>query len=374
MRSIAEYRPFGAFRLLLAALVVAQHFLANCAPDRLADATSPYEVGSVAVLVFFALSGFVICEAADLIYSGRPWAFLTNRLLRIAPHFIAAVALTGVLLAALAQAGPVRVSRVSVLDPATAFTAHNLAANAFGFLPFSNLAMRTDLLAVAWAVRIEMIFYLVVAAVLLGGGLARRRRPAGHGFAPAAAIAAAAMLPLFLLAMGRRAPVFLQLAPYFVFGGALYVARTRGSLAAWAVAAVSLALVAWEFGARPSHHPAMRFERAVTAQAILLAALLAAFAVLSRLRAGRFQDLDRSLGDLTYPLYVWHTGVRLVGLALHVEAATSQLVALGVLAVAVAILAHLAIDPAVDRLRDAIRGRRLRAPQGAAGVPRAVAS
>jgi hypothetical protein len=56
---VYQYRSFGGFRLLLAVLVMVQHFGADLAPAPLATALAPYLTGSVAVLVFFALSGFV---------------------------------------------------------------------------------------------------------------------------------------------------------------------------------------------------------------------------------------------------------------------------------------------------------------------------
>ena len=68
------YRPFGAFRLLLAGLVVFQHFTANAAPAWWHDRFIGLSPGSAAVLVFFAMSGFVIGEAADRIYHARPEA------------------------------------------------------------------------------------------------------------------------------------------------------------------------------------------------------------------------------------------------------------------------------------------------------------
>ena len=78
---------------MLAVLVMVQHFGADLAPAPLAVALAPYSVGSVAVLVFFALSGFVITEAVDTVYRTRPGPFLANRLLRILPHFLLAVIL-----------------------------------------------------------------------------------------------------------------------------------------------------------------------------------------------------------------------------------------------------------------------------------------
>src|ERR1700760_1525893 len=92
--NLYQYRCFGGFRLLLAVFVMVQHFGADLAPAPLAIVLAPYMPGGVAVLVFFALSGFVISEAIDAVYRDRAVPFLTNRLLRILPHFLLAVALS----------------------------------------------------------------------------------------------------------------------------------------------------------------------------------------------------------------------------------------------------------------------------------------
>lgn len=73
------YRHFDAFCFLLSILVFLQHYLENLAPQPLATATLPYGFGSVTVLIFFCLSGFVIAEAAVEFYRAMPGAFMTNR-------------------------------------------------------------------------------------------------------------------------------------------------------------------------------------------------------------------------------------------------------------------------------------------------------
>ena len=72
------YRPFGTMRLFLALLVMLQHYVQWCYPTSMQQFLMPIEPGSVAVLVFFFLSGFVITEAAELIYQGRPGAFFAT--------------------------------------------------------------------------------------------------------------------------------------------------------------------------------------------------------------------------------------------------------------------------------------------------------
>ena len=91
MAQTSVYRYFGTFRLLLASLVLLQHFLCNLAPQELALLARPFEIGSIAVLAFFSLSGFVIFEAADRIYCNNAAGFMINRLLRIVPQFLLAV-------------------------------------------------------------------------------------------------------------------------------------------------------------------------------------------------------------------------------------------------------------------------------------------
>ena len=77
------YRPFGTLRTALAGLVMLHHFGIHLAGPDLAAALRQVDLGRLAVVVFFVLSGFVITEAAVTFYSGRPIAFASNRLLRI---------------------------------------------------------------------------------------------------------------------------------------------------------------------------------------------------------------------------------------------------------------------------------------------------
>ena len=72
MPSPYQYREFGIFRLLLAICVLVQHAIVNAAPaGRLRAVLAPCEIGSMAVLVFFCLSGFVITEAASSSLCGQ---------------------------------------------------------------------------------------------------------------------------------------------------------------------------------------------------------------------------------------------------------------------------------------------------------------
>jgi len=127
-----RYRPFGSFRLFLAFLVVLQHFIANAGPlGPIYDYFLPYGMGSLAVLVFFCLSGFVIAEAATQVYPDKPAAYLANRFLRIVPHYIVALATAVAILAAFDTWGTLRFPELGHPDMASlhAFDWSNIAAN-----------------------------------------------------------------------------------------------------------------------------------------------------------------------------------------------------------------------------------------------------
>ena len=178
-----RYHPLGTFRLFLAGLVVVQHVVANMAPiGAVYHLVLPYELGSLAVLVFFALSGFVITEAACRVYVGKPVPFMTNRLLRIVPHFLVALALAMAIDAAFDQAGTLRLSdrEFPSLPPEHVFDLRTVLGNVVGFLPGANRLMGFDFISIIWAVRIEMIFYgaVFLALLLPAPGLLRRAAPA----------------------------------------------------------------------------------------------------------------------------------------------------------------------------------------------------
>jgi peptidoglycan/LPS O-acetylase OafA/YrhL len=350
-----DYRHFGTFRLLLAILVVLQHFLANLAPEPLATASLPYEFGSVAVLVFFALSGFVISEAADRVYAGRPAAFLANRLLRILPHFVLATAVAILLYAAFDLAGTLRLARHADWNAKEAFTATNIALNMTSFLPIASRFMSYSFLPIAWAVGIEMVFYLVLTGALV---LVYAAAKASLRLSlPTVGLGLAAVLaPLFLLNLAGRAPPMFGFEPYFVFGCALYFALSGRARIAGPIAAVAFAGIVWHFLNQPSHHPDLGFERAVAAEFGLLMALLCLMTALACIRIRGFRRADRVLGDFTYPLYLWHVNIMTLVLSFTAGYSYAGLTAGLALSLVATYGLRLVVDRNIDRLRDAIRG------------------
>lgn len=351
------YRPFGAFRFLLAFLVLVKHFCADVAPDWLAEVTRPYAFGYVAVLVFFILSGFVITEAVYHFYRHRPVGFIENRLLRIVPHYFLALAAMIVVCLVFSDAGSLRVSRTETLPVGEAFEARNLLANLFGFVPFSNQMMDFDFIGIAWAIRVEMMFYLFFSAALwlerVAGRLFDRRLLTGI-----LCLIVLALCPLWFLSMAGRLPAMISLAPYFIFGSALYFLLRSRSRESILMAFLAFAGCAAQFAVYSVHGREPGTEGGAWVEFTLLVGLVGAIIWLAESRLTRLRSLDEALGRVTYPLYVFHPVVEVFILSL-VPGYSYWAFVIGIaLSVAVSCLLQALIDPTVDRIRDGVRGSR----------------
>jgi peptidoglycan/LPS O-acetylase OafA/YrhL len=353
--SVYQYRYFGGFRLLLATLVMAQHFGADLAPAALAVALAPFAIGNVAVLVFFALSGFVITEAIDSVYRQRPGAFLSNRMLRIVPHFVLAVALAMLAHELFRLAGGVRLWRSQPSFPDDAFALPNVLLNFLEIVPLGKRLLQYDFLTITWAIRVEMAFYVAMSGCIIIG----RRLPWPRGFALAAGVLALLLLPAAWLAVHRSGPEMLMYTPYFVFGSGLYFA-TVGSRIGWITALLCVPIMLWQFvGDELRIVPIQGIPLSLTGNLITLIILLAIMTALAFVPIAGGRTTDRMLGNLTYPLYLYHEVVLIVVLTFTTGYAYSTLAIGFALSLATAALMMALVDPAVTRYRDRIRGKAL---------------
>jgi peptidoglycan/LPS O-acetylase OafA/YrhL len=319
----------------------------------------PYGFGSVAVTVFFALSGFVISEAVDQVYQGRPISFFSNRMLRIVPHLLLAVGVAVLLCYSFSAHGMLRLAHHEHLDPRTAFSVRNLAANFFAFVPASERFMQFNFLVPAWALRVEVLFYALVVVAMTLSRLISRRGGAVPGALGVGLGLAIVVAPLSVMAGLGKAPEMFQFAPYFVYGAALYVIVRSRSPIAFVVAGVSLAGIIFQFMSLPSHNEAFGFERAVGAEFAMLLALLGLMTALAFMRFPGFRRLDRSLGDMTYVLYISHPNVLILVLSVTSDFSYAGLAAGLALSVLVTHVSRALVDPLVDGLRDSVRGQLL---------------
>jgi len=343
---VVSYRPLGAFRFGLSLLVVLQHSQhLLVAADRVVFDRSG--LGIVAVAIFFVLSGFVVTEANAVFYAGRPWAFFLNRLIRLAPPYFAALALSMLVHAALFHAG--RLALWDFPGAGDPLTLPHVAAGVFGLVP-GVITLRSrdafEFIPFAWSLRMEMAFYgMALAAILVALWLGRWSRPI-----IGASLAAGLLASLWFVRLQR--PGVLSCAPMFLTGVAICLALRRGGALRWGYVAAALPVAALGFTSWGQHgHPLL------ARQGMLLALLLGLFAVLAQLPAVSWQKLDKRLGDLSYPLYLNHYAVGVV--LTDVFAARG----LGIYAVAVVSSVALAalMGGMVDRRLTAIRARVRRA-------------
>lgn len=355
--AMISYRFFGAFRLLLAILVLLQHFIANIGPVAWMRAAHPYAIGEVAVLAFFALSGFVICEAIDRFYGRRPVAFLLNRLLRIVPHFVVAVLLSFVVHAVFLKFGTLLYGRDSGALPDGAFSFGNVVLNLLSFLPAVDRGMSHNFLEIAWTIRVEMMFYVLacLAIALPSLGLGRYRL---LGIRVDVAATVTVSTALFVLALAGRLPAMFLFVPHFAFGVAAYLAlmERAGSVLLGVAALAGITLTAAH---RAAAQASPEVAEAWMAQIILLFVLLAAMCMAATIRSRRFAALDQMLGRLTFPLYLSHQSVQVTVLSVAGGNSVVSFAIAVALSLATAVALSALVDPAVDRLRDTVRGRRL---------------
>ena len=352
-----RYRYLGIFRLLLAGLVMFQHFAADLAPESLADAMMPYPVGSMAVLAFFALSGFVITEAADCVYRDRAAAFLANRLLRIMPHFVLAVALSMVAHEIFLVADGVRLWRSQPSFPAEiAFAPWNILANFLGAFPLSNGLIDYNILDITWAVRVEMAFYICIFAGLLLG----RTRLGARGLGCVLGCMLVLIAPLFIFAVSRGGILLILIyVPYFVFGSGLYFAISRSR---WGCVVMlsSIPAMLWQCLVQsPVLQPPGAPPTSVWPNLAVLTVLMAMLVILSVVRLPKLRSSDQMLGGLTYPLYLYHEDVLVVVLTFTTGYSYGAFVGAMLASVIVASLMTVIVDASVDRYRDRLRGRQI---------------
>jgi peptidoglycan/LPS O-acetylase OafA/YrhL len=365
MPPIYQYRYFGAFRLLLAVLVMTQHFGADLAPAALAGAMAPFAVGSVAVLVFFALSGFVITEAVDSVYANRPGPFLTNRLLRIVPHFLLAVSLAMLAHEFFRLAGGARLWRSQPSFPDDAFALSNVLLNFLAITPSAIRFMNYNFLTITWALRVEMAFYLAMFGFILAGRLLPWRR----GFAMTAGGLLLLLLPLLRPIIHGSGPQMLGFIPYFAFGGGLYFATTR-SFAGWVTALASVPIMLWQFVEDQTRTvPIQGIPLSQTGNLIVLIVLLSIMTALAFAPITRGRRIDRMFGDLTYPLYLYHEVVLIVILTVTTGYSYGMLATGFALSFVVAAIFMVSVDPVVTFYRDRVRGRALSQPGKGVGGP-----
>jgi peptidoglycan/LPS O-acetylase OafA/YrhL len=204
-----------------------------------------------------------------------------------------------------------------------------------------------------------MAFYLTMFGCIAIG----RRLPSPRGFAVVASGLLLRLLPLSWLSIHGHGPEMLGFTSYFAFGGALYFA-TGGSRTGWLAVLLSIPVMLWQFIEDQARIvPLQGVSPSATGNLIILVAMLFAMTALAFAPIARGRNIDRTLGDLTYPLYLYHEVVLIVILTVTTEYSYSTLAVGFVLSFVTAAILMALVDPAVTAYRDRVRGRALRLPQ-----------
>lgn len=345
---------FGIWRLLLAIEVVIYH---------LADVPV---IGEYAVFGFFVLSGFLMTAImhGNYGYTGNGVIrYLQNRALRLYPNYWFALAVSLAVIAVLGEAPVGAFNPHMTVPPRLGVWFENLTMIFFGWFPKEH---SVRLVPPTWALTVEIFYY-----VLIGLGLSRSR-----GTTTVWAIASAAYV-VAALAQGGGGDRLYGAIPAgslpFAIGGLTFHYRTelhrlqdRLGLGdpRLLIAARWLSCLAFAAG------------NALTGRGWLISlgnyvnigiAALIVCALFHARPTGNLRPLDRTLGDLSYPVYLLHwqmgavASMLLFGKLIHGRSPEGVAVTLLGLALTLmlGLLCARIIDPAVERQRTRIRARAL---------------
>jgi peptidoglycan/LPS O-acetylase OafA/YrhL len=294
--------PPGAFRLVLAAAVVVSH-------------VSHFDIGRLAVLLFFYLSGYWTARIWSEKFAGSDaLRFYAARYLRIAPLYLLAM-----VSAALLRGLPVHVENLTL---------------------FGVASTGRDPTGVSWSLDVELQFYMLLPFV-------------------AAFIASAPGWASTVLALGVGALgcwlgahygliTVLKYLPAFAFGSMTYAKAWKPSLKASHLSLLAFAAMTVFTAFTPflDKRKLAPFDEDIWSFFWMLPLL----PYVARSLTVRSTKLDRHLGNLSYPLYLTHFATIAVLHTRFGDAATVKLLAIG-LSCVVALCAYVLLDRPIDHWR-----------------------
>lgn len=292
----------GLFRLLLALCVVAGHTQTFFRPFFFVNAKA-------AVVCFFIVSGFYMALVLDGKYKSRV-DFLANRWVRVYIPYLVMTLLYGTFLWA---AGTLQLGWRGDFVNLTLIGQD--AMRMLNWLPTPRDPLGVDVIVIpqAWTLSVELQLYLI-AALLFGRGAA--------GIFTALVIGAALRTAMYFcnyVVAPYGAMLVLNVMVFFALGGAAYLAyghvrKLRPVLNFGAAAAVLAALALYTYANNSFQSPMdaegsdWRFLPLYGLVAILLPFLFA---------ITRDSNVDRAIGNLSYPTYLVHIVV--IDLANHID-------------------------------------------------------
>ena len=289
-------RALDGLRLVAALMVALYHYGGRDGEVARAWGSSPrdqfptlhslFAYGCLGVLVFFVISGFVICMSGW----GRPLtSFFASRASRLLPAYWAAVLL---------------VTGVFAL-PVVAYRAVS-PSDALVNLTMLQMPLGVDrVLGVCWTLWAEVRFYALFAlCVVLPGANRRRVIMFCAGWTTAAVIAENANMPLLDIVLMP------EYAPFFIGGVGLYlVHRDRRDVHAWGIVAVSW-LIGQHYAVRGLWHAPNPEAFSYRSSFGIIAVVTFGFVAVAAIALGLLGRVNwrwlTVAGALTYPFYLVH--------------------------------------------------------------------
>ena len=316
----------GLFRLILAVLVVVEHL-------------SRFQVGKVAVMVFFILSGYWVTKVYLQKYanlSAGVKAFYISRILRIWPlYFVAAC--TAMLIARFTSDAPI--------------TELYLALPIFGVATHG-----VDLINVSWSLDIELQFYLMLPPFLF---LLGRIQPENRNTKLLLILAALTAGGLILGRVYDIHTVLIYL-PLFAMGAFLHISELTVSkrVANWSIISFLVFAIAIYTNESTQQYLINGSTSEINDKLFSLtwAVFLIGFVAFNvRQTSG---PMDRHLGNLSYAVYLFH--FPFISLTRHIlgrDLILGEKFVFLIAILAVCSLIYLVIDSRLERVRSAINRR-----------------
>jgi peptidoglycan/LPS O-acetylase OafA/YrhL len=374
------YKFFGTFRLLLALTVVFSHSNWLLVSKDASLQINKLGLGGVAVMVFFVLSGYIISEAADTFYRGRPVFFLMNRFLRLVPPYLGALALSLMIHAYMARSGWLQKGlSFEGYDevPSGIFSAGTLVYNATAIFPilvssvnrvfeYSGIPFtKFTFVRYAWALNVEFVFYLIMFGVLWLTCTVKRYQRETLMFVVAAILGEYVLSEYILEVHTAR-----QFVPYFLAGVMLYHWEKFDSRSRVFVAGALLCLIFLQYS---RHRQALSplgvqwfrhlGDWEVIVPTLLVIGLVLVIGPLSRIRVREdLKRADKWFGDLSYSVYLNHYPVLILTSAFFGASQNrgiARWLAVLVVVCAVSWMMKVVIETPMQGLRDHIRGGRV---------------
>lgn len=254
---ISLIAPPGAFRLFLAFLVMASHI-------------TRFDVGRLAVLLFFYLSGYWVTKVwVEKFGQRNTLKFYAARYLRIAPLYLLVMAVSAVVLA----------SRTGLEN----FTLLGVASTS------------RDPLGVSWSLDVELQFYLLLPLLV-------PLLTAGAEWLVIASLVVAVFAWIVSARLGITSAF--QYLPAFLLGGLTYTRawRPQEATANLSLAAFGFMTVAVYFTPFMDKRIPDPFDRDIFSFIWMLPLL----PYVARSLSTKSGPLDRHLGNLSFPLYLVH--------------------------------------------------------------------